>query len=102
MYFIIRKECNSFYLLKGKIFFNQDIPLVGFPGGSVVKNPLVNAEDVGDTGSVPGLGRSPEGGNGNWLQYSLWEVPWTEEPGGLYSLWGHEELDMTEHSPKHP
>ena len=65
MYFIIRKECNSFYLLKGKIFFNQDIPLVGFPGGSVVKNPLVNAEDVGDTGSVPGLGRSPEGGNGN-------------------------------------
>ena len=39
----------------------------GFPGGSVVKNPPANAEDVG---SVPGLGRSPGGGNGNPLQYS--------------------------------
>ena len=25
-----------------------------------------------------------------------WEIPWTEEPGGLYSPWGHEELDTTE------
>ena len=33
----------------------------------VVKNPPVSA---GDTGSVPGLGRSPGGGNGNTLQYS--------------------------------
>ena len=48
MYFIIRKEYNSFYPLKGKIFLNQDIPLVGFPGGSVVKNPLANAGDVGE------------------------------------------------------
>ena len=32
------------------------------PGSSVVKNPPANA---GDTGSVPELGRSPEGGNGN-------------------------------------
>ena len=22
-----------------------------------------------------------------------WEIPWTEEPGGLYSPWGHKELD---------
>ena len=40
---------------------------MGFPGGSVVKNPPVNA---GDTGSMPGSGRSPGGGNGNPLQYS--------------------------------
>jgi len=40
---------------------------VGFPGGSVVKNLLINA---GDMGSIPGLGRSPGGGNGNPLQYS--------------------------------
>ena len=39
---------------------------MGFPGGLVVKNPLA---DAGDTGSVPGLGRSP-GGDGNPLQYS--------------------------------
>ena len=42
----------------------------GFPGGSVVKNPPDNAEDVG---SIPGSGRSPGGGNGNPLQYSCLE-----------------------------
>ena len=26
-----------------------------------------------------------------------WKIPWTEEPGRLYSSWGHKELDMTEH-----
>ena len=40
---------------------------VGFPGSSVMKNPSPNA---GDVGSVPGLGRSTEEGNGNRLQYS--------------------------------
>ena len=41
--------------------------LQGFPGGSVVKNPPANAGDTGDVGSIPGLGRSPKGGNGNPL-----------------------------------
>ena len=27
---------------------------------------------------------------------SAWKIPWTEEPGKLYSPWGHKELDMTE------
>ena len=39
---------------------------MGFPGGSAVKNLPANA---GDTGSIPRLGRSPEGGNGNLHQY---------------------------------
>ena len=39
----------------------------GFPGGSVVKNLPANA---GDTGSIPGSGRSPGGEHGNPLQYS--------------------------------
>ena len=39
----------------------------GFPGDSVVKNLPVNA---GDTGSIPGLGRSSREGNGNPLQCS--------------------------------
>ena len=39
----------------------------GFPGDSVVKNLPAKA---GDEDSIPGLGRSPEGGNGNPLQYS--------------------------------
>ena len=36
----------------------------------MVKNLPANAGDTGDVGSVPGFGRSPEGGNGNPLQYS--------------------------------
>ena len=40
---------------------------MGFPGGSVVKNPPANAGDMGDVSSVPGLGRSPGVGNGNPL-----------------------------------
>ena len=39
---------------------------MGFPGGSVVKNPPANA---GDVGSIPWLGKSPGEGNGNLLQY---------------------------------
>ena len=35
----------------------------------VIKNPLVNAGDQRDTGSIPGSGRSPGGGNGNPFQY---------------------------------
>ena len=41
----------------------------------VVKNPLANAGDTRDTGSIPGLGRSSEGGNGKPLQYSYLENP---------------------------
>ena len=37
-------------------------------------------------GSIPGSGRSAGGGNGNPLQYSCLENPWTEEPGGLQSI----------------
>ena len=46
-----------------------------FPGGSVIKNPLANAGDARDMGSIPGLGRSlgPPRGNGNPLQYSCLE-----------------------------
>ena len=47
----------------------------GFPGGSVVKNLPANAEAAGNTGTIPGLGRSPGGGNGNPLQYFCLENP---------------------------
>ena len=36
----------------------------------MVKNPLANAGDAGDVGSIPGWGRSAGEGNGNPLQYS--------------------------------
>ena len=51
----------------------------GFPGGSMVKNPPANAGDAGDMGSIPGSGRSPEGGNGDSLQYSCLEIPMERE-----------------------
>ena len=41
----------------------------------VVKNPPANAGETRDTGSIPGLGRSSEGGNGTPLQYSCLENP---------------------------
>ena len=43
---------------------------VTFPGGSDGK---ASACNVGDPGSIPGLGRSPGEGNGNLLQYSCLE-----------------------------
>ena len=46
---------------------------LGFPGDSVVENPFANAEDMGDMGSIPRLGKSPGVGNGNTLQYSCLE-----------------------------
>ena len=41
----------------------------------VVKNLPVNAGDIRDMASIPGLGRFSEGGNGNPLQYSCLENP---------------------------
>ena len=46
---------------------------MGFPGDTVIKNPLANAGDTKDEGSIPGLGRSPGGGNSNPLQNSCLE-----------------------------
>ena len=51
---------------------------VGFPLSQValvIKNPPVNAGDIRDMGSTPGLGRSPGGGHGNSLQCSCLENP---------------------------
>ena len=52
----------------------------------VVKNPSANAGDVRDMSSIPGSGRSSQGGHGNPCQYSCWENPWTEEAGRLQSM----------------
>ena len=49
----------------------------------MVKNLPASA---GDIGSIPGLGRLLGEGNGYPLQYSCWEIPWTEEPGGLQPM----------------
>ena len=47
--------------------------VLGFPGGASGKEQACNAEDSGEPGLIPGLRRSPGGGNGNPLQYSCLE-----------------------------
>ena len=64
----------------------------------VVKNTPANAGDKRDTGSIPGSGRSPGGGNGNPLQYSCLENPMDRQAcQATYSPRGHKEWDMIEH-----
>ena len=69
------------------------IVILGFPGGPDGK---ASAHNVGDPGSIPGLGRSPGGGQGNPLQYSCMENPhgWRRLAG--YSPWVRKESDITE------
>ena len=52
----------------------------------VVKNLPGSAGNIRDVGSIPGSGRSPEGGHSNPLRYSCRRIPWTEEPDGIQSM----------------
>ena len=56
---------------------------MSFSGGSVVKNPPTSAGDTGDMGLIPGLGRSPRGGNGTYSSTLAVKILWIEEPGGV-------------------
>ena len=65
--------------------------ILSFPCGS---NGKETADNVGDLGSIPGPGRSPEEGNGNPLQYSCLENPMD---GGSWQAavhGGHRESDI--------
>ena len=59
--------CLSIAEFKVSLYIVVIRPILGLQGGSVVKNLPVNA---GDTGSIPGSGRSSGGGNSSPLQYS--------------------------------
>ena len=52
-----------------------------------------SACNVGDLGSIPGLGRSPGEGNGYPPQYSCLEN--SMDKGAWQAVWGHKELDTT-------
>ena len=62
-----------------------------FPGGLDSKESACSAEDLG---SIPGLGDPLENRMATHSSILAWRIPWTEEPG-IYSSWGHKELDMT-------
>ena len=53
---------------------NRKIIQGSFPGGSDSKESACSAGDTGDSGLIPGLGRSPGEGDGNSLQYSCLEI----------------------------
>ena len=44
------------------------------------------AYNVGDLGSVPGLGRSLEKEMATHSSILAWKIPWMEEPGRLWSM----------------
>ena len=64
----------------------------GATGSSAGKESTCNA---GDSGWIPGLGRSSGEGHGNPFQYSCLENLCGKKSLG-YSPWGHKESDMTE------
>ena len=61
---------------------------MGFPGGSLVKNPSDNA---GDVGLIPSWEDPLEKEMATPSSIFAWETPWTEEPVGLESV-GHKRV----------
>ena len=64
------------------LIWSEIIILLGFPGASGNRESACNE---GDLGSIPGLERSPGGGQLTSV-FLPGESPWTEEPGGLQSM----------------
>ena len=56
------------------------------PAGSDDKE---SAFIAGDLGSIPGSGRPLEKGMASHSSIPAWEIPRTEEPGGLQSMGSH-------------
>ena len=67
----------------------------------MVTNSLANSRDMVDAGLIPGSERSPGVRNDHSLQYSSWEILWTEEPS-RHIPWGHKKSDKTEHTHIYP
>ena len=57
---------------------------MGFPGGSVVKNPPDNARSTGDMGLIPGLKDLLEKEMAIYSSSLVWEIPWAEETGAVH------------------
>ena len=52
--------------------------ILGFQGGTVVKNLSANAGDTRNSGLIPGLGRSSGGENTTHSSMVASKIPWTE------------------------
>ena len=81
------QEITELYLIYKKLFYIFYFSLLhnpknseGFPGSSTVKN--IPAE-AGNTGLIPGSARFAGEGMSTHSCILAWEIPWTEESGGL-------------------
>ena len=79
----------------GCLDLNPSLPVIGLPGWLTGKQSTCNAGAEGDVGLIPGLGRCPEGGDGNPLQYSCLENP-TDRGAWRATVHRVTESDMTE------
>ena len=82
--------CFASSLFKNCLLHNQFLLLTvttstihGLPCGAMIKNPPTDARD---TGLIPGSGRSLEWEMATHSSILAWEIPGTEEPGGLQSM----------------
>ena len=82
---VLMKETFSSQLGSGFCFFFQTLSLSfgDFPGGSDDKESACN---VGNRGSIRGLGRSPGEGQATHSSILAWRIPGAEEPGRLQSM----------------
>ena len=62
-------------------------PPSGLPQWLSGKESACSAGAAGDAGSIPGSGRSLEEGMATHSSILVWEIPQTEEPGGLQPRW---------------
>ena len=73
-----RTQLNRLSLSHHKVAFGRGFCIRGSAGKE-------SACNMGDLSSIPGLGRSPGEGNSH-SSILAWEIPWTEESGGLQSM----------------
>ena len=77
------------------------ISIVGFPGGSAVKNLSANA---GDVGLIPGQEDPLEEETATHSGILAWKIPWMEEPSRLQSMgsWESDTTSKTKSPPPSP
>ena len=79
-------------MYKSKSYLALSKSTAGFLGSTMVENPLANAGDTRDEGSIPGLGQFTGGGNSSPLQYSCLGNPmdrraWQATVHGVTKSW---------------
>ena len=80
LYSVKSQRPNRNQWLMYPIAFNLGVLL------ALVVKTLLTMQETWDTGSIPGLTRSPGEGSSSSVHILAWRIPWTEEPGRLQSI----------------